>query len=312
MRGEMKATTRSTWQSNLYYGWLWSLQSINAPAPAGYPAFMRGPAWVDKSLVASLGSWTELRHDTILYAKQSDSECGSEGAEKEPPTPKGYVEPNLEFWTRLKWLNDYTLQGLSSRGLLNAELKDKFSKLDDWLTFCRNITIKELTGKKVTKEEYDQISMYGADLEELTLSFAGGEVTSTTDNDMAIVADVHTQTGMCLEEGTGRAGAIYVVVPIEGKLYLTRGATYTQYEFTWPATDRLTDEAWQKQLNTGKQPPLADWTKSFYIKNKQQSHYRDGHLDRAGRDADAGGNRGVGTARIPARPGNSENEERSE
>jgi len=270
MQGEMKATSRSKWQSNLYYGWLWSLQSINAPAPAGYPAFMRNQAWIDKSLLTALGSWTELRHDTILYAKQSSTECGGEGAEKEPPTPKGYVEPNLEFWTRLKWLNDYTLQGLSSRGLLSAELKDKFSKLDDWLTFCRNITIKELTGKKLTKEEYDQISMYGPDLEQLTLQFAGGEVTSTTDNDMAIVADVHTHFGLCLEEGTGRAGAIYVVVPIEGKLYLTRGASYMHYEFTWPAGDRLTDEAWQKQLNSGKQPALADWTKSFFIKTKKK------------------------------------------
>ena len=265
MRVEMKNTPRDKWMSNLYYGWLWSLQSAVEPAAKGYPSFMLNTAWVDKSLITALGSWTELRHDTILYAKQSTAECG--GADEEPPTPKGYVEPNLEFWTRLKWLNEYTKTGLSERDLLTDELKDKFEKLDDWLTFCRNITIKELTGKKVTEEEYNQICIYGAELEEMTLSFAGGDLISDADKDMAVVADVHTDSSinMCLEEGTGRASAIYVVVPIEGKLYLTRGATYTHYEFEWPMADRLTDETWQKMLNTGKTPNLPDWIKSFYI-----------------------------------------------
>jgi len=271
MRKETAAIPKAKWMSNLYYGWLWSLRSAVEPATAGYPSFMRNQAWVDKALWTGLGSWTELRHDTILYAKQSVAECGGDG-EEQPKTPKGYVEPNLEFWTRLKWLNDYTRQGLAGRGLLTAELKDKFVKLDEWLTFCRNITIKELTGKKVTEEEYLQICAYGASLEELNISFAGGDLISDTDKDMAIVADVHTDSKMqkCLEEGTGRASAIYVVVPIEGKLYLTRGATYTHHEFEWPISDRLTDESWQKMLRSGKTPTPAEWIKSFFVDTKKK------------------------------------------
>lgn len=270
MRKEMSDTPLSKWQSNLYYGWLWSLQSVVEPSPKGYPSFMTNDAWLDKSLFTALGSWTELRHDTILYAKQSVSECG--GGEELPPTPKGYVEPNLEFWTRLKWLNKYTMDGLSSRGLLSEEIKDKFTRMDDWLSFCRKITIKELTGKTVTKEEYDQICLYGAELESLVISFSGGDLLSDADKDMALVADTHTDasTSMCLEEATGRASAIYVVVPIQGKLYLTRGAVYTHYEFEWPMSNRLTDEAWQKMLKSGKTPPLADWIKSFFSGTKKK------------------------------------------
>lgn len=266
MRKEMSDVPQDKWMSNLYYGWLWSLQSEVEPVAAGYPSFMLNTAWTDKCLLTALGSWTELRHDTILYAKQSVAECGGDG-EEEPPAPKGYVEPNLEFWTRLKWLNEYTKTGLASRDLLTEELKDKFEKLDDWLTFCRNITIKELTGEKVTEEEYNQICMYGACLEELTLSFAGGDLITDTDKDMAVVADVHTDSylNLCLEEGTGRAGAIYVVVPIEDKLYLTRGAVFTHYEFEWPINDRLTDEKWQQMLNSGQTPDLPEWIKSFYV-----------------------------------------------
>ena len=53
----------------------------------GYPSFMRNEAWTDKSLNTSLGSWAELRHDTILYAKQSGIECGGDG--DEPPPAQG-------------------------------------------------------------------------------------------------------------------------------------------------------------------------------------------------------------------------------
>lgn len=267
MRDEMAHTSKETWQSNLYYGWLWSLQSLNKPVGKGYPSFMRSNAWLDKSLFTSLGSWTELRHDTILYAKQSVSECG--GGEEPIPTPKGYIEPNLELWTKLKWLNQYTKDGLDSRGILTPELKDKFSALGDWIDFARNITIKELTGKKVTEEEYQHIEYYGADLERLLLDFAGGDIISDTDKDMAVVADVHTSFDAALEEGTGRAAEIFVVVPIEGKLYLTRGAVYTQYEFEHPAADRLTDEQWQKMLKENREPGFAEWIDSFFIQKKK-------------------------------------------
>lgn len=267
MRKEMRETPLARWQSNLYYGWLWSLQPITAPVPEGYPSVMRSDAWLDKSLFTALGSWTELRHDTILYAKQSVAECGGDGEEEQP---KNYVEPNLEFWTRLKWLNSYTEAGLSGRHLLDQKLKDKFAALGDWIDFCRRITIKELTGKRVTDEEYSQMDTYGADLEAMMLSFAEGDIISDTDKDQAVVADVHTSFDKCLEEGTGRVAAIYVVVPIEGKLYLTRGATYTQYEFEWPKSDRLTDEKWQQMLKTGKEPGFADWTKTFLIPTKKK------------------------------------------
>ncbi len=267
MRKEMAATPLARWQSNLYYGWLWSLQSITAPLPEGYPSVMRTDAWQDKSLFTALGSWTELRHDTILYAKQSGAECGGDGEEA---PPKNYVEPNLEFWTRLKWLNAYTEAGLSGRHLLDDKLKDKFSTLGDLIDFCRRITIKELTGARVSEDENYQMNAYGADLEALMLDFAGGDILSDTDKDMALIADVHTSFDNCLEEGTGRAAAIYVVVPIQGKLYLTRGAVYTQYEFQWPASDRLTDEKWQQILKTGKEPGFADWTRSFLVPTKKK------------------------------------------
>ena len=261
MRDEMDETSLDTWQSNLYYGWLWGLKSIIEPVGEGYPSFMRNDAWLDKSLFTSLGSWTELRHDTVLYARQSVAECGSD--DEEPPPPKSYVEPNLEFWTRMQWLVDYTYNGLESRGLTDRTLEYQFERLGDLVAFCRGIAMKELADEEATVDEYYRMSYYGGSLESLMLSCAGGDILSEADKDMALVVDVHNSFGAVLQEATGRAAIIYVVVPINGELYLTRGGVYTQYEFDHPASDRLTDEEWREMLENGEVPPFAEWTDSF-------------------------------------------------
>jgi hypothetical protein len=58
---------------------------------------------------------------------------------------------------------------------------------------------------------------------------------------------------------------MFVVVPIEGKLYLTRGAVFTYYEFRQPSSNRLTDEEWQRMLKSGEAPAPPSWIKSFSI-----------------------------------------------
>ncbi|MBK6426510.1 MAG: DUF3160 domain-containing protein [Blastocatellia bacterium] len=83
MTAEIAAVEQETWTSNLYWSWLWTLRSLLEPAGEGYPSFMRTQAWTDKSLSTALGSWAELKHDTVLYGKQSGAECG--GGD-EPPS----------------------------------------------------------------------------------------------------------------------------------------------------------------------------------------------------------------------------------
>ncbi|MGB9587166.1 MAG: DUF3160 domain-containing protein, partial [Armatimonadota bacterium] len=270
---EFNAKPLSTWQSNLYWGWLWVLDSLLDPPGHGYPAFMQNTAWIDKSLNTSLASWAELRHDTILYAKQSGAECGGDG--EELPMPKGYVEPNVEFYNRLLWLTSASKSGLSARGLLTNHLLQKFADFEDLLVFLKRVSEKELTNQKLTEEEYEQIRYYGGRLESLTMSVIDDtasswyELSSETDKDMAVVADVHTSVDQCLEEAVGHANEIYVVVPIEGKLYLTRGAVFSYYEFVHNASDRLTDEKWQRMLKENKSPQPPTWTKSFLTNKKK-------------------------------------------
>jgi hypothetical protein len=271
LREQFSSLELSTWQSNLYYGWLWCLRALLEEKKEGYhPFFMTNPAWQDKVLNTTCASWAELRHDTILYAKSSGAECGGE-VEEPPPPPKGYVEPEIEFYSRLEWLTNFSREGLTERKIITPSLEEKFQYLADLISFLKRVSIKELQGEPLTREEYDQIKIIGADMERLSLFVARGtgEYYADIDRDMAVIADVHTSQDACLEEGVGHANEIYVVVPIEGKLYLTRGAVFSYYEFIHPARDRLTDEKWQNMLNEGNAPALPVWTKSFMTGEKE-------------------------------------------
>lgn len=270
---QFAAVAEKQWTRNMYWGWLWAMQALLPPAGQGYPSFMRGTAWQDKSLNTALASWAELRHDTILYAKQSmtSAECG--GGDKEPPPPKGYVEPNVEFYRRLQMLTRLSKDGLLRRDLLDSRLKEKFEGLEDMLAMLRRISEKELRSEKLTREEYLSLKVIGAEVERLTLAVvdenATGwqEIASPVDRNMAVVADVHTG-GLAghleaLEEGVGHANEILAIVPVEGKLQITRGAVFSYYEFRQPIEERLTDEKWQEMLRARKPPTPPAWTKSF-------------------------------------------------
>ena len=254
------------WTQNLYWGWLYSLLALLNEKGDGYPSFMKNEAWTDKELNTALGSWAELRHDTILYAKQSYTVLTSAVM---PPQekPKGYVEPNPELYGRLASLAKMTSDGLYSRGLLEEPLTSKLDDLRQMLLKLKAMAETELTGKALSEDDYTYIRNFGGLLESI-ITFppdVASSVESDTDRSMAVVADVHTDTntGQVLEEGVGNPYHLFVLVPVDGKLTLCRGAAFTYYEFKWPMSDRLTDEAWQAKLKDRTAPELPSWTKSF-------------------------------------------------
>lgn len=270
VRKEFSNLPQSTWQSNLYYGWLWTLKGLIQPYGNGYPSFMTNQAWTDKSLSTALGSWSELRHDTILYGKQSGAEKGG-GQE---PKVLGYVEPAVEVYDKLLWLTEYSADNLKTQGVLSGDLISGMTvtNLEDMLKFLRDCSVKELAGKTLSDDDYYRLYDYGENMEAFTASLSTDglrwfEIQSETDKNMAIAADFHTvapnryDKGGYLEAGVGPAHEIYVVVPINGKLYLTRGAVFSYYEFE--SGSRLTDEEWQKMLKGGKAPAQPAWTNSF-------------------------------------------------
>ena len=109
------------------------------------------------------------------------------------------------------------------------------------------------------------------------------EIVHPEDRRMACVADVHTANDLrpgigfghsVLEEAVGDAHEIYVVVPIQGKLYLTRGAVFSYFEFLRPAGKRLDDAGWQKLLDSKQRPPQPVWVKAFTVQGSAKPKER--------------------------------------
>ncbi len=91
----------ASWTNNIYTAWLNALRALFEPTvDPKYPEATRTRAWAMKTVNTQLASWTELRHDTVLYAKQSYTPgivCSY---------PYGFVEPLPEFWRRMRDLAD--------------------------------------------------------------------------------------------------------------------------------------------------------------------------------------------------------------
>lgn len=253
-----------SWTQNLYWSWLYALQPIFSAKGASYPAFMQTDAWARKDLQTAVSSWTELKHDTILYAKQVMAEMG--GGPGDPP-PHGYVEPNPEAFARLLSLAQMTYTGLQSRSILDQTTQSNLSNLIDELEFLLQISQKELSAETISDDDYWRIKYFGGWLEAMTTAAAdpdeeGGYAQRLEDQKSPVVADVATGVDRVLEEGVGYPSFIYVVLPDE-PYRVGVGMVYTYYEFIVSPQERMTDEAWRSLLESGQAPAQPDWTNTF-------------------------------------------------
>ncbi len=113
------------WTEHLYGRWLHGLRALSQPVSPSAPDTFRTSAWKRRILNTQLASWTQLRHDTLLYAKQSFT----------PPVvcefPDGYVDPYPELWQRL---SDIALayQGfietIDYEGSIGLEMESEFGE----------------------------------------------------------------------------------------------------------------------------------------------------------------------------------------
>ena len=271
------------WQESLATQWMQTVKTVNEK-DKGVPYFMVGDGWDLKNLNAALSSWAELKHDAILYAKQPmGAECGGGG----PPDPvvKGYVEPNVAFWKKAIELLDNTANLLNEHNMMTEKVKEATERIGEEVGFLLRISEKELAGKALTDEEYDQIKCIGATFENISLDLLrqpdqylmGWSDVQGSDRKMALVADVYTANSdnnpnkSILYEAVGLGDEIYVVVEIGGYLYLMRGAVFSYREFTEPMDkQRLTDEEWQQELEKNPRKGVPEWMEPITVPLEQK------------------------------------------
>ncbi len=256
LQAEFSTFDEADWNRNLYWGWLYALRTLTTPVPDGYPAFMRTTAWEDRTLNTALASWTALRHDTILYAKQSYTPRES----AVPDTPPGYVEPVPAFFGQLLALTRMTRNGLSNLGALSIAAANRLDKLAGLLETLIGLAQKQLAGEALDEEDHLFIKGFAQHLEYTVLGVSEEGVKTT------LVADVHTHTteGKVVEEGVGDVDLLVAACPTaSGEVFLAAGPVLSYYEFKHPMSDRLTDEAWRELLASEAAPARPPWVKSF-------------------------------------------------
>jgi hypothetical protein len=267
LKEEFSLKTIEEWKQNLYWRWIYALLPLlEENKDTNLPCFMRSPAWTEKELQTVLGSWTELRHDTILYAKQSYTMAGK-GMPPEPKPTYGYVEPYPEVYARLEEMMRDLRNNLVALDLAIEGIPEKIKEFEELLDKLKIISEKEISNISLDNEEYEIIWNIGSKLESLKEfpSEILEKITSDTDEKMEIIADVHTDvnTGQVLEEGVGSPFNIYVIIDDTRGVRICRGAVFSYYEFKHPMEDRLTDEKWQEMGEKSDRPNQPDWVKTF-------------------------------------------------
>lgn len=262
---EFGKLSNADWNRNLYWSWLYSLKPLVEEHGKGYQTFMTTNEWHKKSLTTALASWSQLRHDTMLYAKesyQSVTQCIVDET-------MNYLEPVPEFYGRVLSLVKMTRKGLQDMKLL-PEKKNEYSKnnweiLEKFTETLVRISENEIANKKLGKDARF-LELFADETFDNLLS----SICDHTKHKSTLIASVHTDQNSkkALKEGTGSFGLVVACYKLpSGNMYLGAGPTLSYYEFKYPMQDRLTDQSWEELLKSENAPDLPQWTKGYTSDN---------------------------------------------
>jgi hypothetical protein len=274
------------WQANLYNHWLGSVralspnkQAILDPASGLSPA-ARSEAWGKRLLSTQLASWAELRHDTILYVKQSYT--GGAACE----FPDAYVDPYPQFYSRLgayaafgKELAAELAAAPHAPAHLTAGIAQHFELLGDVALRLGQMAEHELTGAPFTPEMVafiNQSVVVESVCGTAELSNPGWYGKLFYDTNTAVeydptIADVHTQptdeggnpVGRVLHVGTGFARLMVVVTEGCSGPRAYAGLASSYFEHVTENFQRLSDEEWKPMVPGAADPP---WVSEIVVR----------------------------------------------
>jgi hypothetical protein len=285
MRAEVDSLSPQYWTAPLYNQWLGMIRTLNTPTTGEkYPRSLRTAAWADKMLQTQLASWAQLRHDNILYIKQSYTMMVA------CEYPKGYVEPYPEFYNALyayARAAHEALSGVATGGNSNCETTRQraltyLNKVMSTAMQLKTLAEKELALQDFTPQEELFLKNVVVSHKNDNRGCGGPAYTwdgwyvdlfYQEDDNPALIADVHTNPNergplspaRVLHAATGAVVPISLVAETDEGSTLYVGPCFTYYEVIeegYPPV-RLTDQDWQSRLNDQKLPLHPDWTKSF-------------------------------------------------
>jgi hypothetical protein len=277
------------WQESLYGCWIDFLRKLNgAEDNAKLSPVFRTTTWRKKMRNTQLASWAHLRHNTILYAKQSYTNsitCSH---------PLAYVEPYPEFF---KAVGVYAQRGEALFKKRDAQVANYFTSLIDiskrleetartiasggdpteaqvsWLRNCVSSDHKGMLGSYGGSSGYKIYNGWYFDL--IYDASRTGPVNETDGQEPSYtsIADVHTKPSderdhrnLVLHAATGYVNLMATIVKLKDCTALFVGPTMTYYDVLTDSIslNRIDDTQWESMLKT-KDPKVVapTWTKAF-------------------------------------------------
>ena len=273
MRVLVDAHGESFWTANLYNRWLDSLRALSprSGSTGTLPEVATTEAWGRRILNAQLASWAELRHDTLLYAKQSytgGTTCDF---------PDAYVDPYPEFFGAL---GEFATHG-------HSIILDVGAEMDAGLRQSVADYFIHLASVMDILEEMAEYQRDGLPFNDTHLAFINETVQiywgcgsadgaegwypelffnpfESVDFDPTI-ADVHTQptdelgsfVGRILHVCTGMPRLMVTTVDTCGEQKAFVGLVSSYFERTTQNFERLDDETWASELYSGNPDDVA-------------------------------------------------------
>lgn len=268
------------WDSTIYNMWLNTIRKLNPPLDRqSLPLFMQTAAFWQEKLNTQLASWTQLRHDNLLYAKQSYT------AGTICSYPYAYLEPFPEFYEGLKNLAGISLNKIQTLNFSNSILKQNvlnyFNDMKNIMDTLSIIAQKEIDNIPLTTDEtlYLKRLIYTQTPGSGTPPFAGWYARLFYDDPEGmdgllkkdfIVADIHTIPTDCgggflgwvKHVGTGPINlGVFVTSYPDSQKVAYIGPFLSYYDYTTTNFLRLTDPEWESTyLQSALRP---DWVNIY-------------------------------------------------
>lgn len=263
------------WDSTIYNLWLNSIRKLNPPLDRNVlPLFMQTAAFWQEKLNTQLSSWTQLRHDNLLYAKQSytgGTVCYY---------PFTYIEPFPKFYNNLKLYANIAKNKFMYMNFAESHIKDNIleylDNLESIMDTLSSVSNEILNGIPFSEAEeyflkaiiYRQTAgsgepPYGGWYSRLFYMdyYQGFKGLMEKDH---IVADIHTVPTNCggvvigaiPHVGTGSVNLGVFIAELPGNQNIAFiGPVLSYYEYTTLNFERLTDQEWDaKYLQSALRP----------------------------------------------------------
>jgi hypothetical protein len=293
MRVLVDAHGDAFWGENLYNLWLSSLRALSPtcatadPASAGMPVVTGTEPWGRRIVSAQLASWAQLRHDTLLYAKQSYS------AGANCDFPDAYVDPYPEAFAALQRFADYgianvapvTARAGANSSWLQTNVTKYFTTLSQTAAMLHDMADSERSGTPFTAAQMAFVnqavssnvidcgfgSVYDGWYPQLI--FIGTAITNPYTDFDPTIADVHTEptdasgnpVGRVLHVGTGRVRLMVVTTDSCTGPRAYAGLASSYHETITQDFTRLTDQDWSARFTSTSAPADVPWVSDIVV-----------------------------------------------